>query len=130
MDSIKIAPDIPEEELARIAISIHHALGGMPIMMKSRGNAGVLVEDGDILIAARECQALDCVFSGEGVRRITLEYGRHAGITMFAAAIESRNGLRVAAIGIIDTLGMLSLRGLVSDNVNVDKQLHDLGPWQ
>ncbi len=124
MMPIHIAPDAPIEELARLAISVHYAVGGMPIVMKARDRAGVLVEDGLAHEAVHEGEALDSVFSGDCVKQVRVGGGRHAGTTMFASAIMDRRGQRVGAIGVIDTLGMLSLEEFVATNDHIDRQLY------
>lgn len=42
---------------------------------------------------------------------------------MFASAIVDCQGRRVAAIGVIDTLGVLSLEEFVARNDRIDRQL-------
>jgi hypothetical protein len=130
MRPITIAPDSSCEELIKVAVSVHNAVGGMPIAMKARDSAGVLVDEGGSFVAARECGELDRVFFGEGVQQIQIQGGRHNGATMFASAIVNGHGQRVAAIGVIDTLGVLSLKEFVANNHNIDMQLHGHQPWR
>jgi len=124
MMPIRIAPDAPLEEMARLAIAVHNAVGRKPIVMKVRGRAGVLVEDGLAYESVHEGEALDSVFSGDGVKQVRVSGGRHAGATMFASAIVNGIGQRVAAIGVIDTLGMLSLEEYVALDDHIDRQLY------
>lgn len=124
MKPIRIAPDASLEELVMLATSVHNAVGGMPIVMKARDRAGVLVEDGLAYRALHEDEALDSVFSGDSVKQVRVSEGRHAGTTMFASAVVDGSGQRVAAIGVIDTLGMLSLEEFVVTNDYIDRQLY------
>ncbi len=123
MKPIHIASDASPEELAGLAISVHNAVGRMPIVMKARGRAGVLVEDGLAQEAVHEGEALDSVFSGEDVKQVRVDGGKHEGAIMFASAIVDQSGQRVAAIGVIDILGMLSLKEFVAIDKHVDRQL-------
>ena len=122
MMPINIVPD-SSAGLARLALSIHNAACRMPVAVKSRHSRGILVEGGEFIACARECDFLDCLFSGDDRGKIVIREGRHAGRTMFASAVVNAAGQRIAAIGIIDTLGMLSLERLVSDAERVERQL-------
>ncbi len=123
MMPFRISSNSSLEELASIALSVHNAVRRMPIAVKSRYSPGVLVEDGEFIISARECQSLDCLFYGDHVRQIHIDSGKYIGTIMFASAIVNPRGTRVAAIGVIDTLGMLSLEGFVAERAWVDNQL-------
>jgi len=122
MKHIRISPGSSIEELASLALSVHRAAGGMPIAVKLRESSGVLIEDGGFIIAAPECDCLDRLFSGDHVQEFRISDGRHPGTKMFASAIVDAAGRRVAAIGIIDTLGLLSLERFVSDRDHVERQ--------
>jgi hypothetical protein len=128
MMPMNIAPDSSSEELAMLAMSVHRAVGGMPIVMKARDRAGILVEDGRTCNAAHEGKTLDSVFTGDSVKRVRVNEGKHAGAIMFASAIVNARGQRVAAIGVIDTLGMLSLEEFVANNDHLDRQLNGYRP--
>lgn len=96
--------------LASLAMSVHRIAGSMPVAIKERNGRGLVVAGGTVQEAACECDALDSLFHGEPVRKVTADRGRYAGIPMFAAAILDRRGEAVAAIGLIDTSGLLSLQ--------------------
>jgi hypothetical protein len=124
MKLIRIAPDPSIEDLALLALSVHNVVGGMPIVMKARGRAGILIDDGEFFMSPRECQSLECLFTGDCVRQIRIGEGRYGGAIMFASAVFNGLGHRIAAIGVIDTLGMLSLERFVADSDLVDRQLN------
>jgi hypothetical protein len=124
MKLIRIAPDPSIEDLALLALSVHNAVGGMPIVMKARDRAGILIEDGEFFMSPPECQSLECLFKGDRVRQIYIDEGRYSGATMFASAIINGLGHRIAAIGVIDTLGILSLERFVADSEHLDRQLN------
>lgn len=123
MKPIWVAPDSSLEELALVALSVHNAVGRMPIAFKAPYSKGVLIENGEFIISDSECQPLDCMFSGDHVRQIHINAGKYIGTVMFASTILDHLGQRIAAIGIIDTSGMLSLRGFVDDRESIDRQL-------
>jgi len=118
-----IATDHSIEDLAMFALSVHNLACRMPIAVKARDSRGILIEDGELVTSAAECNSLDCLFAGECLRQIRLGEGKHRGMTMFASAIVDPVGERVAAIGIIDTLGILSLEAFVADHEQVERQL-------
>ena len=128
MNHMSISPGSFIEELASLALSVHRATCGMPVAVKLRDSSGILIEDGEFIIAAPECDSLDCLFSGDHVRKIRISKGRHPGAIMFASAVLDSWGHRIAAIGIVDTLGVLSLERFVSDRERVERQIGGCSP--
>jgi len=128
MKHTRIAPGSFIEELAWLALSVHNAACGIPVAVKLRDSSGVLIEGGEFIIAAPECDSLDCLFSGDHVREVRISNGRHRGKIMFASTVVDAAGRRVAAIGIVDTLGMLSLERFVSDRDRVEWQIGGCSP--
>lgn len=118
----RTAPD-SFEELVSLALSVHGAVCGMPVAIKARCSPGVLIEDSEFMLSAGECQLLDCMFAGDHTREIHIDRGKYMGKTMFASTILDHQGLRNAAIGIIDTMGMLSLKSFVADYESINRQL-------
>ena len=98
------------EQLIAIAMSVHRVVGGMPVAVKARDEPAVIVADGQPRGLSCGGEALDCVFTGESVRCTRVDCGDYAGIPMYAAAILDEAGQAVAAIGVIDTAGVLSLQ--------------------
>jgi hypothetical protein len=110
MRTVEIEPGIKSEQLIAIAMSVHNVVGRMPVAVKARGKPAVIIVGGrsEDLICGSE--ALDSVFNGEPVKRTHADCGDYAGIPMFTSAIFDEAGSAVAAIGVIDTSGMLSLK--------------------
>ncbi len=110
MRPVKIASGMNSEQLIAIAMSVHNVVGRMPVAVKARDEPGVIIAGGrpNDLICGSE--ALDSVFRGEPVKRTHADCGDYAGIPMFASAIFDKAGRAVAAIGVIDTSGVLSLQ--------------------
>lgn len=119
---IPISNAIDMEEMATVAFSVHKALGDIPVVLKVMNENGILIKDGRFHFLGLECHALNAVFSDNPVQQIHIDYGAHRCI-MFASAIENGLGQRVAAIGIIDTTGMLSLDSLVAHQERINQQL-------
>jgi hypothetical protein len=109
--------------MGRMAISIHNAACRMPVVMKDIGGDCVIAEGGHSYLSHCEGEALDRVFYGEGVGHIRIEGGKYSGMTMFASAIHDSDGNRVAAIGLIDSMGMLSIGEFISNDDNIKRQL-------
>ncbi|HTY92083.1 MAG TPA: DUF2111 domain-containing protein [Methanocella sp.] len=111
------------EEITAFALAVHNTVCSMPVAIKTRNCPGVLIEEGDFAISARECQHLDCVFTGGHARRIYIDQGKYVGTNMFASPIVNHQGEHIAAIGIIDILGILSLEMFVADQESIHRQL-------
>ncbi len=122
MKPIDTKKDTHLARMGRTAISIHNAACRMPVVLKDIGGACVLAEGGHSYLSYCEGEALDKVFTGECVRRIRIESGKYAGMTMFASAIHDADGNRVAAIGLIDSMGMLSIGEFISNDDIIKRQ--------
>lgn len=96
-----------------IATSVHNVIGRMPVAVKTRNDAGVIIASGQPKDLTCGSEALDSVFAGEPVKRTCADCGEYAGIPMYASAIFDDAGRAVAAIGVIDTSGLLSLQEFV-----------------
>jgi hypothetical protein len=110
MRTVQIAPSMKSEQLIAIATSVHNIVGRMPVAVKSRDEPGVIIAGGMSNDMNSGNEALDSVFSGEPVKRAHVDCGDYAGIPMFTSAIFDEAGRAVAAIGVIDTSGILSLQ--------------------
>jgi len=104
-----ITPGTDPGHLAALAISVHNVVGKMPVAVKARDRPGVLVAGGSVKQESYESDALDSVFAGEPVKK-TVADGDYSGIPMYVSAICDTGGHAVAAIGVIDTAGVLSLQ--------------------
>lgn len=120
---IHISNAINMEKISIVALSVHKALRGTPILLKVANENGILIEDGCFHFSGLECNALNAVFSGDPVQQIHIGHGKHIGAVMFASAIENGSEQRVAAIGIIDTIGILSLGGFLSHQESINRQM-------
>ncbi len=109
MRPIVIAPGTAPEHLATLAISVHNIVGKMPVIVKARNRPGVLVAGGSVKQGRYASDTLDSVFEGEPVKK-TVADGDYNGIPMYVSAICDTGGRAVAAIGVIDTAGVLSLQ--------------------
>jgi hypothetical protein len=110
MKPLEFEQGMTSEQLLPIALSVHNVIGRMPVAIKARDDAGVIIAGGRAKDLTCGSEALDSVFDGESVKRTYADCGDYAGIPMYASAIFDRAGYAVAAIGVIDTTGMLSLQ--------------------
>jgi hypothetical protein len=106
---IMITPGTEPGHLTTLAMSVHNVIGKMPVAVKARDRPGVLVADGSVKQECYESDALDSVFAGKPVKT-TVADGDYSGIPMYVSAIFDNGGHAVAAIGVIDTAGILSLQ--------------------
>ncbi|MCD1294836.1 hypothetical protein CUJ83_07470 [Methanocella sp. CWC-04] len=120
-----ISPDVPGIGLASLAMCLHNLIGRMPVIIKSRLGEGVMVEDGAVNDGEQLCNELDCaLFDDMGdVIRTNVNMGKHTGLPIFISPVRDREGNNVAAIGIIDTSGMLTLKEFVDVTTRVRMQL-------
>jgi hypothetical protein len=121
MRSIVITPGTAPEHLTALAISVHNVVGRMPVAIKARDRPGVLIADSGVKQESYESEALDSVFSGAQVKK-TVAGGDYNGIPMYVSAICDAGGRAVAAIGVIDTAGILSLQEFAEINARLSCQ--------
>lgn len=126
MPFIQISPDVSSVTLAPLAMSIHHATGGMPVVIKSKNHSGIIVENGTIDHAVYQSEVLDQVFGRQGAMCLKASKGKYAGMSMFASAILDHFGEPVAAIGIIDATGLLTLKELMDFHAHINLQLQNI----
>jgi len=110
MKPVEFASGMTSEQLIAIAMSVHNVVGRMPVVVKARNEPGVIISGGGPKDLNCGSEALDSVFGGEPVKRTYADCGDYAGIPMYASAIFDSAGRAVAAIGVIDTSGLLSLQ--------------------
>jgi hypothetical protein len=122
MRSVKSTPAIAPEQLIAIAMSVHNIVGRMPVAIKARGKPGVIIADGRPKYMNRGSQALDGVFDGESVKRTNADCGGFTGIPMYSSAIFDESGKAVAAIGVIDTSGILGLHEFAEIGTSLCRQ--------
>ena len=120
---LRISPDASGEDLAPLALSIHHIIGHMPVVIKGRNRGGIIIEDGSVRDAIHEGRALNEIFEGEGCACVKPTGGRHAGLPMFASTIADKDGKTIAAIGIIDTSGVLCMKDFMDARSHLEMQL-------
>jgi hypothetical protein len=114
------------EEARMVALSVHNALHGIPVAVKVANGSEVLIEDGKYRFHSYECKELNVVFSGAPIRQIHIGEGKYLGATMFASAIIDDLGRRVAAIGVIDEHGTMTLGEFVANDDHIEKQVEYL----
>ena len=123
MSAIEISNDTPADMLRQLAESIHQATGGMPIALKSRNMPGVFVDHDGSVDTGYESEVLDSVFLNGRVRRARVDAGKYAGMPMMISPIEDTDGLTVAALGIVDAMGSLSLQDFAQISQRIKNQV-------
>ncbi len=123
MDILRISSDASGPDLAPLAMSIHHITGHMPVVIKGKNKRGIIIEDGLISDSFYESRALNEIFEGKNCACVKPEGGRHAGLPIFASAIKDKNGKTIAAVGIIDTTGLLQMKSFIDIRAHIEKQL-------
>ncbi len=124
MDTLRISPNASPEELAPLAMSVYQIIGHMPVVIQCRNQPGIVVEDGLVRDAVHESEALNEIFEGKHYTCVKADSGRHAGLPMFASAITDKLGRTIAAIGIIDTSGLLYIKAFMDISAHLDEQLN------
>jgi hypothetical protein len=123
MSIIEISNDTPAEMLTRLAWSIHRATGGLPVALKSRNRPGVFVDRDGSVHTDYESEALDRVFSDIDRKKVRVDRGKYAGMPMMISPIEDKEGDPIAAIGVVDDLGTLSLQEFVEISETIRNQI-------
>ena len=124
MDTLQISSDASGADLAPLAMSIHHIAGHMPVVIRGKNKHGIIVEDGLIRDSVYESRALNVIFDGNVCACVKPEGGRHAGLPIFASAITDKTGKTIAAVGIIDTSGLLEMKKFVDIRDHLETQLN------
>lgn len=123
MDMLRISSDASGDDLAPLAMSIHHITGHMPVVIKCKNKRGIIVEDGRVSDSRYESRALNEIFEGKSCACVKPKGGRHAGLPIYASAITDKNGKTIAAVGIIDTSGLLQMKSFLDIRTHLEKQL-------
>ena len=123
MSIIEISNDTPAEMLIRLAQAIHRATGGLPIALKSRERPGVFVDRDGSVHTDYESEALDRVFTDTARKKVKVDRGKYAGMPMMVSPVENQEGYPLAAIGVVDDLGTLSLREFVEISETIRDQV-------
>jgi len=113
--------------LPHIAKSVYNITGGLPVAIKCRERRGVFIDSEGEKETEYESAVLDRAFSDEGVQHVYLERGRYAGMPMLVSPIEDGKGRKIAAIGVIDTTGILTLQEFVQISERVRSQVAEAG---
>ena len=113
--------------LPHIAKSVYHITRGLPVAIKCRGRPGIFIDSAGEEETGYESAALDMAFSGDAVQCVHLENGRYAGMPMMVSPIEDGKGRKIAAIGVIDTTGILTLQEFIQISERVRVQVTEAG---
>lgn len=123
MSGVEISSHTPGDLLAQLALSIHRVTGGLPIALKSRHQPGVFVDRDGAAELGYESEALDSVFVAGETKKVRVDGGRYAGVPMIVSPIEDRDGYAVAALGVVDALGTLSLQEFAEISERIRQQI-------
>lgn len=123
MDFLRTSPEVLGVELASLAMSIHQIAGRMPVVAMGRNKRGILIENGDVYNVVHESIALKEIFTGRNVACLKPKGGRYAGMPIYASAIIGKSGEPVAAIGLIDTHGLLDIKSSMDDRGMLEMQV-------
>lgn len=121
--SPNITTDSGMRDLASLAMSLHLVTGMMPVVVKSRNGAAVIADGGRVKEIESENGPLERMFRGEKVACEKVMKGRYKGIKIFVSAIVDQDNDAVAAVGIIDTSGLISLKESMDISSKLDSQL-------
>lgn len=95
-------PDMTAEQLAPIAIAVHHIVDQFPVTIRSKNRKGVRVETGRIIDNEYTGPVLEKALETNDVVREKPASGAYKGIPVVAAPIRNSEGECVAVIGMID----------------------------
>ncbi len=122
MDRITISPDATADDLAGIAMCVHHLFSGLPVTARSRNRPGVQVEDGRVKSKAYTGPILEQALAGGRVIKTRPTSGVYKGIPVIVAPVMI-NGTAIAAIGVVDTSGSLDIKAFMDQYSVIEKQV-------
>jgi hypothetical protein len=122
MDRIIITADASADDLAAVALCIHHLFAGLPVTARSRDRPGVQVEDGKVKSKTYTGPLLEQVLAEGRVIRGRPASGAYKGIPVAVAPILA-GGKAIAAVGVVDTTGSLDIKALMDQYSHIEKQV-------
>ncbi|MGA9141602.1 MAG: DUF2111 domain-containing protein [Methanocella sp.] len=122
MDRITITADATADDLASIAMCVHHLFAGLPVTARSRDRPGVQIENGKVESRVYTGPMLEQSIRENRVVKGRPESGAYKGIPVIIAPIMLGN-TAIAAIGVVDTLGSLDIKAFMDQYSAIEKQV-------
>jgi hypothetical protein len=122
MAEILISEDSGPDDLAPIALALNELLR-LPVTMRSARSPGVQVETAKVIDERYSGPILEKVLtSGNPIRTIP-DSGTYKGVPVAVAPLKDKNGMVIAAIGIVDVIGTIDFADVFGAYPEVVKQV-------
>ncbi len=122
MDRIMITADSTADDLASLAMCVHHLFAGLPVTARSRNRPGVQIENGKIKSSVYTGPMLEQSIRENRVIKGRPESGFYKGIPVIIAPILLGN-TAIAAIGVVDTSGSLDIKAFMDQYSTIERQV-------
>ena len=109
MEQYIISASSGARDLAPLATCIHDLLNRLPVTARSRDRPGVRLEEGKVIDTAYTGPVLEAVLAENATKRVRSPSGPYKGIPVVVAPIRDEKGSAIAAIGIVDVIGVFDL---------------------
>lgn len=122
VDSISLSRDSESSNLEPLAMALH-AILGLPIAARSLNKRGLRVERGEVVDRDFTGPVLEQVLKENKTIRATPSSGPYKGIPSVVTPIRDSNGKVVAALGVVDVMGLVDLGEAFKDYPEIIRQL-------
>ncbi len=122
MGQISISANSSSRELETIAMTIHNAIK-LPVVIVSLNKTGVIVEKNRVVDYKYIDPILEKALEENRVIRTIPRSGRYKGTYYIVSPFRDDKGQAIAAIGIVDILGITDLTELFGNYFELDRQV-------
>jgi len=122
MQRLCISEDSPADDLADLALCIHHLFGGLPVTIRSKNKPGVRVEGDRVISRSYTGPILERVVAEGRVIHERPPSGVYRGVPVVVAPLTVEGNV-VAAIGVVDVTGSLDLKALMDQYASLERQV-------
>ncbi|MFQ6063367.1 MAG: DUF2111 domain-containing protein [Methanosarcinales archaeon] len=124
MKDLRLSADSTSEEVAPFALAVH-SLAGLPVTMRSLNKKGVQIEKGEVLDYDYTGPILERVLKENRVIRAIPKSGKYQGTPVIVSPIRNKDGEVIAAVGIVDVIGIIDLASLCEAYPHIVQQVSD-----
>ena len=122
MGQISISANSSSRELETIAMTIHHAIK-LPVVIVSLNRTGIIIEKDKVVDYEYIDTVLEKALEENRVIRTIPRSGRYKGTCYIVSPLRDYEGQAIAAIGIVDILGITDLTELFGNYPELDRQV-------
>ncbi len=122
MGHISISTNSSSRELKTVAMTIHHAIR-LPVVIVSLNRRGIIIEKDKVVDYEYIDPILEKALEENRVIRTIPRSGRYKGTYYIVSPLRDDEGQAIAAIGIVDILGITDLTELFGNYPELNRQV-------